>query len=206
MKREHRKPTRSEWESITSRNPVVRKFPPEGREWAVEPQRHTNANNRKGEEWCKHRQTLWPSAASPEAWRHLGLSPCPAPKEGWTPCYVRFGELPPDGCSRNWKTGVLEAGVSCFKGYETPEGNYLVDPQENLYQLGDYLQLKRQRLPVFVVGGEQLGIGCAGEPLLVNITHCEPIPANANVSATIEVPKSLVAFSHVLGFLRGAWW
>lgn len=125
----------------------------------------------------------------PEEWRSRGLPPCPAPREDWEPVYLRFGDPPASGRSRSWISGVEEGGVSVFGAYRTPEGAYLVDFEENTSLALHFLDFERAgAFPVLVVAGERAGTGAGGEPVLANISSCEPVPEGAGVGTTVELP------------------
>lgn len=124
-------------------------------------------------------------------WKKNGLPPCPDPesvREDWRRVFVRFFEPPPSGYSRNPQTGRHEPGVSCFFAYETPEGDYLIDPRDNLLLLVAFLKLKREGCPVFVLEAEQVGWGGGGEPAVGKITSCVPLSNEAGLESVVETP------------------
>ena len=82
------------------------------------------------------------------------------------PCYVRFGKLPPHGRSRNHADGTLEEGVSVFHGERLPSGEARPLPKTN-QELASLLSLSRTR-DLYIVTGEEIGVGSDGEPLLRN--------------------------------------
>lgn len=80
--------------------------------------------------------------------------------------WVRYGELPEGGRSKNYAENALEPGVSVFSGKVVPgtdEGMAL--PKYN-QELGSYLSLLSR--PLYQVEGEFIGNGSDGEPVLRN--------------------------------------
>lgn len=94
-------------------------------------------------------------------------------------CYLRFGEMPPDGKSKIHKGDTLigeEDGVSVWECLEC-NGTYrlLVPNPCNANAMADIdSDLLRSHYynpkPVFEVEGTVVGTGSDGEPLLSNIT------------------------------------
>ncbi len=85
----------------------------------------------------------------------------------WAPVYVRFGGLPPAGGPSSktlTKNCGLERGVSVFRG-AWEAGDLIVDV-ENIAQYVMYLMLRRERRPVYLAAGCEVGAGSDGEPLL----------------------------------------
>lgn len=79
--------------------------------------------------------------------------------------YVRLGDLPSGGRSRNRATGGNEAGVSVFVAEIAPDGRWrpiLCTPQ----QTGSYLSLLADDRPAYRVFGEVVGTGGDGEPVM----------------------------------------
>jgi hypothetical protein len=79
--------------------------------------------------------------------------------------YVRLGDLPSGGRSRNRATGGYEAGVSVFAAEITQSGRWrpiLDTPQ----QVGSYLSLLADDRPAYRVYGEVVGTGGDGEPVM----------------------------------------
>lgn len=87
----------------------------------------------------------------------------PAPYEN---AYLRFNDLPKGGKSRNYATGELEAGVSCYA--------LSWDFVNQCYKrVGEGLESAMigytfMRVPVYLITGEECGRGSDGEPLLSN--------------------------------------
>ncbi len=129
--------------------------------------------------------------------RHKGLMDSPdasAEREHWRrelsecarPCYVRFGEPPPDGRSRNHFDGTCEAGLSVFPAYETPDGRYVLDPGEDGDLVVTLLFLMVLGAPPYLAVGREVGVGGSSEPLLADFT-LEPIPRDS-VESLWEFP------------------
>lgn len=79
--------------------------------------------------------------------------------------YVRFGEVPSSGYSRNDETDSLEAGVSCYRATINDDQDIvnLIVPNDESATTAMSLWSDR---PVYLVDGELLGIGGDGEPVL----------------------------------------
>ena len=90
------------------------------------------------------------------------------------PCYVRFGEAPKDGLSRD-PFDNTEPGLSVFHGYEMPDGSVFVDPGEGWHLRGTLVVLIARGYPPFIARGRWVGTGGAGEPCLADFT-LEPVP------------------------------
>lgn len=84
--------------------------------------------------------------------------------------YVRFGTLPEGGHSRNDETGELEAGVSVYRAaWQSSDHDVL---SVKLCSDGDVIQLRTlENRPIYLVDGEEIGVGSDGEPLLANATQ-----------------------------------
>ncbi len=81
---------------------------------------------------------------------------------GATRGYVRYGELPEDGRSRNYRDNVQENGVSCFEAEFAADGSYrlLLNP---VLEVSYLTVVTRQAYRLY---GEVVGTGADGEPLL----------------------------------------
>jgi len=91
-----------------------------------------------------------------------------AATEKWAdaePCFLRYGDLPAGGRSRNHADGSMEAGVSVYRGEILPSGEARVLPTTTAEFCG--LQSIANR-PLYLVEGEEIGVGSDGEPLLRN--------------------------------------
>jgi hypothetical protein len=99
-------------------------------------------------------------------------------REHGRPCYVRFGDPPPDGISRNHLNGRPEGGLSVFPAFEMG-GRYIIDPGED----GDLVMsllicMVAHPGPTYLVRGIVVGTGGATEPVLKDFA-LEPIPREA---------------------------
>ena len=76
--------------------------------------------------------------------------------------YIRFGELPEGGRSKNFRDDVLESGVSCFDAEIATDGSYriLLTPALQV----TYLTVMDR--DAYRLYGERIGTGADGEPLL----------------------------------------
>jgi len=84
------------------------------------------------------------------------------------PVYIRFGELPAGGRSRNHATGQLEAGVSCYRARRRVDGGYELVSSGLPYAtiaaaMGAYGNT------VLLIAGEECGLGSDGEPVLRDV-------------------------------------
>jgi hypothetical protein len=92
--------------------------------------------------------------AEAEAWR------------GAKPCYLRFGRPPQGGRSRNHRDGLLEAGVSVYRGAIRADGQVRFLMADGA--LGTYGSFAASSDPLYIVRGRELGVGSDGEPLLAD--------------------------------------
>lgn len=79
--------------------------------------------------------------------------------------FLRFGDIPVCGKSKNRATGKYEDGVSVFRAEFTENNNYrpiLSTPQQEI----SYLMLVYDNRPVYRVYGDIAGIGGDGEPVI----------------------------------------
>jgi hypothetical protein len=88
-----------------------------------------------------------------------------------TPCFVRYGNLPRGGRSRNYADDTLEVGVSVYRGEQLPDGRARARPQTNQEFVGRHFLTDR---PLYVVSGDEIGTGSDGEPVLA---HCRIVRA-----------------------------
>ncbi len=81
--------------------------------------------------------------------------------------YVRFGEIPTNGKSKNYLTGEYEKGVSVYEAVEKEDGSiYILMPEltgNACVSLSGVLDR-----PAYVVEGDKVGIGSDNEPILRN--------------------------------------
>lgn len=81
--------------------------------------------------------------------------------------YIRYNELPEKGKSVNHATGIEEAGVSCYTAqWDLATGSYKrtgtgLDGAAIFYLITG--------APVYLIDGEEVGIGSDGEPLLKDV-------------------------------------
>jgi len=85
--------------------------------------------------------------------------------------YIRFGNIPEGGRSKDWSSGNWEKGVSVFKGKILPSGELLVLPSTN-QQLGSLVTMNDR--PMFVIKGKEIGTGADGEPVLSQAKAIKP--------------------------------
>jgi hypothetical protein len=111
------------------------------------------------------------------------------------PCLVRYGEPPPDGRSCNATTGELEGGVSVFHGEVLPTGAARAVPH-TLSQLVTALRHERDHSPLYLVTGDQTGIGSDGEPLLKNcrwLQRAERHPPRRSIALPFQLIGLLIS-------------
>lgn len=80
--------------------------------------------------------------------------------------YIRFGNLPKSGKSKNYATGKLEKGVSCYNALWDLEKNAYVRTGNSLE--GAAINYIIKGAPIYFITGEEVGTGSDGEPLLSN--------------------------------------
>ncbi len=78
-------------------------------------------------------------------------------------CFVRFGDLPTSGRSRNYASGEYDAGVSVFAGRKI--GHRVRIVLNNNQLLGTFMFDLRGR-KAYIVEGRCVGVGSDGEPIL----------------------------------------
>ena len=79
--------------------------------------------------------------------------------------FIRFGELPKSGKSRNWSTGKNERGVSCYRStYNILTGAY------NTYGAlpGAEISYLMRNANIYLITGDVVGVGSDGEPVINN--------------------------------------
>jgi hypothetical protein len=90
--------------------------------------------------------------------------------------YLRLGDLPEAGRSRNFADGSLESGVSCFRGRETESGGYRAKIS-NLDQAVHFAAFRNDGRPAYVVQGTEVSVGDVEEPLLTGCS-ARKLPAS----------------------------
>jgi len=85
--------------------------------------------------------------------------------------YIRFGDIPACGYSRDWASNRAEKGVSVFRGKILRSGEILPMPGTN-QELGSLLTMDDR--PLYVVEGDEVGAGADGEPVLANAKQYAP--------------------------------
>lgn len=92
--------------------------------------------------------------------------------------YIRFKKIPLDEISGVYDgdLGKIrdELGVSCYKAVKTNETYQIILPSLDdgcLYDLLHFIQdSKNGEIPIYLIDGDEVGIGTYGEPVLKNIT------------------------------------
>lgn len=79
--------------------------------------------------------------------------------------YLRFGNLPECGRSRNHANGEFEAGVSVYPAIFFDDGSYELSNGYPTLLVG-YISFRALDIPAYRVWGENVGAGSDGEPLL----------------------------------------
>lgn len=86
--------------------------------------------------------------------------------------FIRFGDVPEDEKSYNYRDGFHENGVSVYNALFYPDGKYEILPENDIQVFGSISFSSR---PVFRVWGDVVGTGSDGEPLLRNIYRKQSI-------------------------------
>lgn len=79
--------------------------------------------------------------------------------------FIRYGDIPTSGYSKNAATGTTESGVSVFRAEFSSSGEYRPLLSSN-QQVGSLLSLIADGRPVYRVWGEVVGTGGDGEPTI----------------------------------------
>lgn len=93
------------------------------------------------------------------------------PKQ-YKPLYVRFKDIPKNGKSGIYVNGIKlseEEGVSCYNAIIIGEFIYIIMthvPSITYYTL--ITEYNEGCIPLYIIDGEEIGIGVDGEPLLKN--------------------------------------
>ena len=78
--------------------------------------------------------------------------------------FVRYGDLPPDGRSKNYLTGGLEVGVSVYEALVRSGRTQIILPKVETPGLVSLSGVNER--PLYEVMGPVVGRGSDGEPLL----------------------------------------
>lgn len=79
--------------------------------------------------------------------------------------YVRFGELPENGRSFNYREDRYEEGVSVFAAYKIDRNEYVIDIRGGMFTFSGYFDSKK----AYEISGDELEVvGGDAEPLLTN--------------------------------------
>ena len=94
--------------------------------------------------------------------------------------YLRFGQIPENEHSGIYKgdQGKIgeEIGVSCYRGIVIDNKVYIIMPHvasTTYYWLID--EYNRGKIPLYIIEGEEVGIGSDDEPLLRNVKIVQEI-------------------------------
>ena len=94
--------------------------------------------------------------------------------------YLRFGQIPENEHSGIYKgdRGKIgeEIGVSCYRGIVIGNKVYIIMPHvasTTYYWLID--EYNRGKIPLYIIEGEEVGIGSDDEPLLRNVKIVQEI-------------------------------
>ena len=86
--------------------------------------------------------------------------------------YLRFGDIPTSGLSNIWLRDEIigqELGVSVYDAALMTDGWHVILPKPITHKVINTLYgLLAQKKPVYILSGEEVGIGTDGEPLLKN--------------------------------------
>jgi hypothetical protein len=139
--------------------------------------------------WSPARMTITERHAHPSEWRRRRYPPRPTPDASWQPVYIRLGAAPKEVPSQ--PPGYLK-GMSCFRGFKTPGGRYLLDLEESVPLAAFFVWATFvQNRSAYVVEGEEVGLGIGREPLLNPVTSCSPV-------RTVELLGSLPSGAYVV--------
>ena len=94
--------------------------------------------------------------------------------------YLRFKDIPPNEHSGiyndNGEKIGEELGVSCYRGVVIDDKVYIIMPHvasTTYYWLID--EYNRGKIPLYIIEGEEVGIGSDDEPLLRNVKIVQEI-------------------------------
>lgn len=87
--------------------------------------------------------------------------------------YIRAGDLPKSGKSKNFSTEKLEKGISVYEAVVYKGDIIPILPRYDKINLVD-IDILFDR-PIYIVKGEKVGTGSIGEPVLKNVKLLEKI-------------------------------
>lgn len=88
--------------------------------------------------------------------------------------YIRFGDVPKCGYSKNYLFDEPEAGVSCFEAEIMPSGNFKLIRLTPQLQCEAAFYSSDSNRPMYRLYGERVGYGWSGDPLL-NVMRIERV-------------------------------
>lgn len=104
--------------------------------------------------------------ASEDAEAERIIKSLPRPAHRVDDIYIRFGNLPKGGKSRNWASGEYERGVSVYRAhYNVSTGTYQPFGALPGAEIAHLLRGSK----IWLVTGDKIGAGSDGEPLLTNV-------------------------------------
>lgn len=103
--------------------------------------------------------------------------------------YVRFGDIPKDEISRAYRSGIAyreEKGVSVWNCACANDVYFPILPQNPSEScVADYFSFIWGDRPVYLVTGEEVGIGSACEPILKNVVVIKELTEEYNYLKTL---------------------
>ena len=78
--------------------------------------------------------------------------------------YIRFGDIPENGKSYNYRDGFFEDGVSAYNALFFEDGTYEIISNNDIQIFGSISYAAQS--PKYRLYGEQIGLGSDGEPIL----------------------------------------
>ena len=92
--------------------------------------------------------------------------------------FLRFGDLPKGGVSKDWSSGRVEKGVSVYSAKKDFVNNSIWFGENSLP--GAALIRASEDAPVYLVTGKKVGIGTDGEPVLKNVEILHKLKFNSD--------------------------
>lgn len=86
--------------------------------------------------------------------------------------FIRFGDIPKNEKSFNYRDGFHENGVSVYNALFYPDGKYEILPENDIQVFGSISYSGR---PAYRVWGDVVGTGSDGEPLLRNVRRKQSV-------------------------------